>query len=486
MKSQIKKIGKEVFSFLKTNYAVQKIDVAILFDGKDERKYISFPAMKRIKYFPFPAKISEEPIIKGKTVYILETKDDCRVVVRIKVKELKKDSVSLFKILVHLFYSLVVYHDFLEKSEALGHELVNVIPQSSPSEALIWAMKTCVELTGGDAGSITVYDKVRGKMTFPYFYKMPPELTRFEVEFGKGLSSDIVRTKRGYIINDYQNYPNRIDVFVKAGVKSIVGAPVVYGDNIYGAIGVFAMREKKKFLPSDLTFVEAVGRVVGAILYKISLEKEVTLEAREHIDKLFFYENLVSLLTSEIITPLRLILGFSSILKEDLETMQKESLLKYIETIYSSASKLENTIYCLTDCIRTITIWEPLAPVDTKQLFENLSRIVEKTYPFVVVQLKNPDKFPTLPARGSHMRFVFNQIFRYLARFQDYRGKITVSNFKKKGAEVFIFEAKGKPLPKRDVELFIVRNCVDTYLGSIWWDSKKGTNKVAVSIRTYE
>jgi hypothetical protein len=51
---------------------------------------------------------------------------------------------------------------------------------------------------------------------------------------------------------------------------------------------------------------------------------------------------------------------------------------------------------------------------------------------------------------------------------------------------VFIFEAKGKPLPKRDVELFIVRNCVDTYLGSIWWDSKKGTNKVAVSIRTYE
>jgi len=486
MRSQIKKIGKELYSFLKTYYEVQKIEVGIFLGENGERKYISFPEMKRIKYFPFPSKISEEPIVKGKTIYILETKDECKVIVRISVKEVKKDAIPLFKILVHLFYSLVVYHDFLEKSEALGYELVNVIPQSSPSEALIWAMKTCVELTGGDAGSITVYDKVRGKMTFPYFYKMPPEITRFEVEFGRGLASDIVRTKRGYIINDYPNYPNRLDVFVKAGVKAIVGAPVLYGDTIYGAIGVFALKQKKKFLPSDLTLVEAVGRVVGAILYKISLEKEITLEAREHIDKVFFYENLVSLITSEIITPLRLILGFASLLKEDFESIKKESLSKYIDTIYSSAAKLENTIYCLTDCMRAITIWEPLAPVDTKQLFENLSRAVEKTYPFVVVQLKNADKFPLLPGRGAHMRFVFNHIFRYLARFQDYKGKITVSNIKKKGVEVFLFEAKGQPIPKRDVEMLIVRSCVETYLGSIWWESKRGTNRISVSIRTYE
>jgi hypothetical protein len=486
MKSQIKKIGREIFYFLAKNYSVEKIDVCIVYDHNEERKYISFPEMKRIKYFPFPSKISEEPIIKGKNIYIFEAKEDCRVIVRIAVKEFKKDSINLFKILTHLFYSLVIYTDFLEKSEALGYELVNVIPQDSPSEALIWAMKTSVELTGGDAGSITVYDKVRGKMTFPYFYKMPPELTRFEVEFGKGLSSEIVQSKKGYIINDYQNYPNRIDVFVKAGVKSIVGAPVVYGDNIYGAIGVFSLKEKKRFLSSDLTFVEAVGRVAGAILYKISLEKEITLEAREHIDKVFFYENLISLITSEILTPLRLILGFTSLLKEDFEAMKGESLSKYIDAIHSSASKLENNIQCLTDCIRTITIWEPVAPVDTKQLFENLSRVVEKTYPFVVVHLKDPDKFPTLPARGSHMRFVFSQIFRYLARFQDYKGKISVSNFKKKGVEGFIFEAKGKSIPKRDAELFIVRSCVDTYLGSIFWESKKGTNRIVVNIRTYE
>ena len=486
MKSQIIRIGKEVFSFLKTNYAVQKIDICIISDERDERKYISFPEMKEIKYFPFPSKISEEPIIKGKTVYIMEKKDDCTVVVRITVKELRKESVPLFKVFTDLFYSLVIYIEFLEKTEALGRELVNIIPQESPSEALIWAMKTSVELTGGDAGSITVYDKVRGKMTFPYFYKMPPELTRFEVEFGKGLSSDIVRSKRGYIINDYQNYPNRLEVFVKAGVKSIVGAPVIYGDNIYGAIGVFAIKEKKKFLSSDLTLVEAVGRVAGAILYKISLEKEITLEAREHIDKVFFYENLISLITSEIVTPLRLILGFTSLLKEDFEGMKGESLSKYIDAIHSSASKLENNIYCLTDCIRTITIWEPVAPVDTKQLFDSLSRVVEKTYPFVVVHLKNPEKFPTIPSRGSHMRFVFNHIFRYLSRFQDYKGKISVSNFKKKGFESFIFEAKGKPIPKRDVELFILRSCVETFLGSIWWESKRGRNRIGVNIRVYD
>ncbi len=483
MKHEIKRIGKELYNFLK-HYNVEKVEIGIL--KRDDRKYISFPEMERIKSFPLPSKIEKEPVIKGKNIYILETKDDCEVVVRITVKKVKKEHLSLFKILIHLFYSLLVYMDLLEKSETLGKELVNVIPQDSPSEALIWAMKTSVELTGGDAGSITVYDKVRGKMTFPYFYKMPPELTRFEVEFGKGLSSDIVRSKRGYIINDYPNYPNRIDVFVKAGVQSIAGAPVIYGENIYGAIGVFALKKKKKFLLSDLYLTEAVGRVAGAILYNISREKEITLEAREHIDKAFFYEHLISLITSEIVTPLRLILGFSSLLKEDFECMKNESISKFINAIHSSASKLENQIYCLTDCMRTITIWEPISPVDTRQLLEILSKTVEKTYPYVVVHLKNPEKFPVIPTRMAHLKFVFNQIFRYLAKYQDYKGKISVSNFKKKGIESFIFEGGGKPFSKRDVELLILQRCVETYMGNIWWKAEKGRNIIAVNIRTYD
>lgn len=484
MKSEIKKIAEGIYSFLSESYGVEKVEIGII--KEQERKYISFPEMEEIKSFPLPALFSGKPLIKGRHVYILVPKDDCEVIVKIKVGALRKDSLALFKIITEFFYSLIMYMELLKKSEALAYDFVNVIPQNSPSEALMWAMKSSVELTGGDAGSITVYDKVRGKMTFPYFYKMPSELTRFETDFGKGLSSEIVKTKKGYIITDYENYPNRVDVFVKAGVKSIVGAPVIYGENIYGAIGVFALKKKKKFLLSDLTVVEAVGRVAGAILYRTSLEKEITLEAREHhIDKVFFYENLVSLITSEILSPLRLVLGFSSLLKEDLEKMEKKSLSKYIDAIYSSAGKLENSIYCLTDCMRIITIWEPIAPVDTKSLCENLSRIIEKTYPFIIVRLRNSEKFPTIPTRGAHLRFVFSNILRYLSRFQDYKGKIVVSNLKKKEVESFIFSTKGRALPKRDGELFILKSCVETYLGSIWWDSKRGNNKIVVNIRGF-
>lgn len=477
-------MGEEVFLFLKTNYNVETVDVGI-FRG-ESRKYFSFPRMKEIRYFPVPSLVSGgEPLRKGDYIFFMVPKDDCEVVVRVKVKKQEEKLFPILKIITELFYSIVIYSEFLDKSEALGRELVNVIPQDSSSEALIWAMRASVELTGGDAGSITVYDRARGKMTFPYFYNMPKELSRFEVEFGKGLSSQIVQTKRGFIITDYENYPNRLEPFVKAGVKSIVGAPVIYGETVYGAVGVFALKKKKNFSRVDLAVVEGVGRIAGAILYRLSLEKEIALEAREHIDKIFFYENLVSMISSELAAPIRLIMGFSSLLKEDVEKMERESILRYANAIHSSASKLESNVHCLVECLRTVTIWEPLAPVDTRVIFPNLVKVMEKTYPFLHVRIKKLEDFPIIPGRASHMRFVFSQILRYLAKECDYRGIINVSRFKKRDVESFIFEAKGKPLPKRDVEMLIIRNCVETYLGSIWWESKKGVNRICVSIKVH-
>lgn len=467
-------VGEKVYHFLRQKLGVQRIKVLI--ERDDIVEYISFPEFEKTSPFILPSDVKKRgDVVYGNDIFIYSTYEDCSIGIMVNCKKPEDKILPTLRMLADFVYFAIHHVEIGERMRDFGSEMVHLIVQTTPTDALLWAMRTCVHLVGGDAGSVTIWDKRRGKMIFPYFYKMPSELTKFEVDFGKGLSSDIVKKRKGMIVEDYTKYPNRLKPYVKAGVKSIIGAPVIYGDTVFGAIGVFALKKKRKFSQGDLFIVESVGRICGALMDRVSIQSDVTLEAKDYINKMMFYEGLVNLLASEMTPPVRTILGLSTFLKDE---VKESTVRKYVELIHSSALQLDTTSHCLYECLRVMSIWEPLISIDTEEVIEFTAKSIEKMYPFIVV--RRPLRKPrSILGRPVHTKFIFSQVMRMLGMAMGYKGEIKVNLTRRKDREIFSFRAKGVPLKRDQVEMFILRNCIESYGGGLSWRSAKGVNEIS-------
>jgi signal transduction histidine kinase len=135
-------------------------------------------------------------------------------------------------------------------------------------------------LAGADSGVIALWDEQRNVVTYPYLHNLPRRLAYVTVTREEGLSAEVMATGCPVIIDDYPNYARAIPAFAQAGVKSIVGVPIVNGDRIFGAMCVMSIERPKSFLDRDVAILTGIGRQAGIAVENSYLYENLRFYAR--------------------------------------------------------------------------------------------------------------------------------------------------------------------------------------------------------------
>lgn len=151
-------------------------------------------------------------------------------------------------------------------------ELENILPK---------VLQIAQELIGADAGVIALLDREKDLISYPYLSNLPPELAKVTVPKGEGLSGQVMTTGRPVIIEDYQTYPAAIPAFASAGVASVVGVPIVSGDQLFGALLLGSLNATQSFSDRDVAILAGVGRQAGIAIENAYLYENMRFYTRQ-------------------------------------------------------------------------------------------------------------------------------------------------------------------------------------------------------------
>ena len=137
------------------------------------------------------------------------------------------------------------------------------------------------ELVDADAGAIALLDESRDRITYRYLHNMPEELTELAVPRDEGLAGHVISTGLSSVIEDYGVYPGRVEAFVEGGVKSVLGVPIISGEKVFGALGLFALEGKRTFSDQDVAVISGVARQAATAIENARLYESMRSYARQ-------------------------------------------------------------------------------------------------------------------------------------------------------------------------------------------------------------
>jgi signal transduction histidine kinase len=155
-----------------------------------------------------------------------------------------------------------------------------------PKTQLQSIVERAVDLLGGTWGALNLYQPERDMLEWAAVVD-PAQIPRsIAIHRGEGLVGAVWETGEPLVVNDYQNWENRADVWLDCPVASIVGVPVAWGDRFLGVLNV-AARSPHAFSPADaellsLFATQAAIAIRNNRLYKVyqrrALEQETLRE----------------------------------------------------------------------------------------------------------------------------------------------------------------------------------------------------------------
>jgi signal transduction histidine kinase len=165
--------------------------------------------------------------------------------------------------------------------ESSVYEVVDEITSELELERVLPKVIAIAErLVGADSGLTALWDEERNLVTYPYLHNLPRRLAHVTVPKEVGLSAEVMLTGQPLIIDDYPNYARAIPEFVQAGVKSIVGVPIVNRDRTFGTMAVMTVERQKSFSERDVAVLTGIGRQAGIAVENAYLYENLRYYAR--------------------------------------------------------------------------------------------------------------------------------------------------------------------------------------------------------------
>jgi signal transduction histidine kinase len=169
----------------------------------------------------------------------------------------------------------------LERERRLNDVAQKITSELELAKVLPTVVQIAEELVDADAGVIALLDEERDIITYPYLHNIPLELTEVIVARGEGLAGQVMTSGCPTVVEDYSIYPKAVEAFVRAGLVSVVAVPIVSGDRVFGALGVFSLKERKSFSERDTALIAGVGRQAGIAIENAHLYENLRFYIRQ-------------------------------------------------------------------------------------------------------------------------------------------------------------------------------------------------------------
>jgi two-component system sensor histidine kinase DegS len=169
----------------------------------------------------------------------------------------------------------------LERERRLNEVAEGITSELELGKVLSKVVEIAEELVDADAGVIGLLDDARGVIRYPYRHNLPDEMIQTRIPEGEGLAALVIARDAPATIEDYASYPGRLEAFAKAGLKSIVSVPIVTGGQVFGALTVLTLRERRSFSERDVTVLSAVARQAAIAIENARLYENMRSYAKQ-------------------------------------------------------------------------------------------------------------------------------------------------------------------------------------------------------------
>ncbi len=136
------------------------------------------------------------------------------------------------------------------------------------------------KITGADSGAIAILEPDGETLTFPYSFGVPEEMKKLP-PLGAGLIWITLKEGKAMLLEDYREHPDALQPAVEAGVRALLGVPLIVGDDVMGGMAFFGRSEEIKFTRAHLAQMESIAGMVAIAARNAHLYSEAQRRAEE-------------------------------------------------------------------------------------------------------------------------------------------------------------------------------------------------------------
>ena len=219
------------------------------------------------------------------------------------------------------------------------------------------------------------YDDTKDVISFPYFIdeKIPPLKERI---FDNGLTEYVINSGRIHLLNQ-EDIDNLIsEGKVETGcppLKSWLGIPLQVYDNKLGVLVIKEYYKEDLIGEKDKEFMENISFPLSRAIEKKQIEEE-RKDYTETLKRLNdTKDKFLSLISHDIKSPFNSLIGYSEILKNELDELTTEERDIFINSIYDSTKHIYNL---LNDLLEFSRFYLGLIKVEPKEI--NIKNLVNE------------------------------------------------------------------------------------------------------------
>jgi signal transduction histidine kinase len=207
-----------------------------------------------------------------------------------------------------------------------------------------------------DTSALLMLDRERDELVARAAKGLEEEVERgTRIPFGKGFAGRIAATRDVVVIEDVDHSYVLNPILREKGVKSLLGAPLLVGDDVLGVVHVGTLTPRI-FTPDDVELLRVVA-ARAAIAIDRALAYEELLRMTE------LQREFVALAAHELRTPATTVYGLAATLAQ--RELAPELVEELQQTLHSQAERMSRLVEQLLDMSRLDAASIPLNPEPT-------------------------------------------------------------------------------------------------------------------------
>ena len=168
------------------------------------------------------------------------------------------------------------------KRENLRNEVAQAITSALDLPTVLeTTIRVAIEVTGADAGAIGLVEPDGKSISFPHIIGLPDEIRLTPAHTGMGIIWKILESRSPALIADYSSHPDANPIWIKAGVKKLLGVPLLVGDKAIGGLGLFMLDKDRSFGKEQADLIQSIGSMVAVAIDNARLYTNITQRAQE-------------------------------------------------------------------------------------------------------------------------------------------------------------------------------------------------------------